>query len=128
MSSCTKHPHEPMAATCRRCAQSWCTTCLVYTYGPSKPPYCIACAMVASGVRTNGAPPAASRRELKNRAKEAKRAAREAAKAAKAAAKAGPAATEAAATAVDGDAERTMADWSTPWWEAAEADQPTPVD
>jgi hypothetical protein len=130
MSSCTKHPHEPMVATCRRCAQPWCTTCLVYTYGASKPPYCIACAMVASGVRTNGAPPAASRKELKARAKEAKRAAKEA----KRAAKAGPAAAEAveadgtAGAAGDGDTERTMADWSAPWWEAAEADERTAVD
>jgi hypothetical protein len=122
MSSCIKHPHEPMVTTCRRCAQPWCTTCLVYTYGASKPPYCIACAMVASGVRTNGAPPAASRRVLKSRAKEAKRAAKEAKRAAKASAVA------LEPPPVEGDAAPTMADWSTPWVELAEHEEPAPVD
>jgi hypothetical protein len=123
MSSCTKHPHEPMMATCRRCAQPWCATCLVHTYGPTKPPYCIACAMVASGVRTNGAPPAATRKELKARAKEAKRAAKEAKRAAREAA-----AVEVADGVDAGATEGPMADWSTPWWEAAEREEPVPVD
>jgi hypothetical protein len=122
MSSCNKHPHEPMVATCRRCAHPWCSTCLVYTYGPSKPPYCIACAMVASGVRTNGAPLAASRRELRARAKEARRAAREARRAANA----GPIAAGAAESA--GGTGLAMANWSTPSRESAEADEPAPVD
>ena len=31
--------------------------CLVYAFGPKKPPYCMSCAMVAGGVRTSGVAP-----------------------------------------------------------------------
>jgi hypothetical protein len=122
---CTKHSHETAVASCRRCALDWCATCVVYTYGIEKPPYCLSCALVAAGVRTHGthgALPAATRRQLSAKRKAAKRAAREAARAAKAGA------VTIAATATAGD-------WNTPWWEAAErdmakvdVDRRTPVD
>ena len=64
LDSCEKHPHEMGVALCRRCG-AWCSTCLVYSFGPKKPPYCMSCAMVAGGVRTSSALPAMPRKELK---------------------------------------------------------------
>ena len=57
LESCEKHPHEMGVALCRRCGHSWCSTCLVYSFGPKKPPFCMSCAMFAGGVRTNAAAP-----------------------------------------------------------------------
>ena len=48
---CVKHAFEGAAAQCRTCGDPFCQDCLVYTYGPSKPPYCVPCALVAAGVR-----------------------------------------------------------------------------
>ena len=56
LESCGKHPHEMGVALCRRCGQSWCSNCLVYSFGPKKPPFCMSCAMVAGGVRTQRRP------------------------------------------------------------------------
>jgi hypothetical protein len=121
---CTKHSHETAVASCRRCALDWCATCVVYTYGIERPPYCLSCALVAAGVRAHGAFPAATRRQLSAKRKAAKRAAREAARAAK---------TGGATIAATISATVTATDWDTPWWEAAEreaaeADRRTPVD
>ena len=65
LDSCSKHPHEMGVALCRRCGGSWCSTCLVYSFGPKKPPYCMGCAMVAGGVRTSASLPAMPRKQLK---------------------------------------------------------------
>src|SRR5918995_4645666 len=65
LDSCRKHPHEMGIALCRRCGGSWCSTCLVYAFGPKKPPYCMSCAMVAGGVRTSASLPAMPKRQLK---------------------------------------------------------------
>ena len=35
----------------------FCADCLVYSFGPNKPPYCVSCALGASGVRANAAVP-----------------------------------------------------------------------
>jgi len=51
MSNCDSHPFEAAAATCRSCSLGFCDDCLVYSYGANKPPYCIPCALAASGVR-----------------------------------------------------------------------------
>jgi hypothetical protein len=51
MSNCESHPFEEAADTCRSCTMDFCSDCLVYSYGASKPPYCIPCALAASGVR-----------------------------------------------------------------------------
>jgi hypothetical protein len=80
---CVRHQFEPAVDRCRTCDQSFCTECLVYSFGPTKPPFCMHCALAASGVRVRGARPAkVSRRELKRREKEAKEAARAAEEAA----------------------------------------------
>ena len=51
MSTCDSHPFEAATGTCRSCSLDFCPDCLVYTHGESKPPFCIPCALVASGVR-----------------------------------------------------------------------------
>ncbi|MBI2704644.1 MAG: hypothetical protein HYX32_05055 [Actinobacteria bacterium] len=48
--NCHTHPHERTAGTCRSCLNEFCDHCLVYSYGRSKPPYCIPCALEAAGV------------------------------------------------------------------------------
>lgn len=48
---CTKHSFEVAVAQCRSCSEPFCDDCLVFTYGPSSPPYCVPCALVAAGVR-----------------------------------------------------------------------------
>lgn len=53
MTSCVRHYEEPTADTCRTCRNEFCSRCLVYAFGPSKPPYCVGCALAASGVRSN---------------------------------------------------------------------------
>ena len=59
---CMRHYEEPLMAYCRTCRNPFCNRCLVYAYGPTKPPYCVGCALFASGVRNGNnrvpAPPA----------------------------------------------------------------------
>jgi hypothetical protein len=71
--SCIKHPFEGAEDACRACAQTFCGECLVYAFGPRRPPYCIGCAIAAAGVRSTAANPAASRRERRAAAKERRR-------------------------------------------------------
>lgn len=111
MESCLKHPHELGVALCQRCGMAWCSECLVYAFGPKKPPYCMECAMFAGGVRSTATRPAISKRDLKLRMK-----------AVKAAAKAGGNGSDdsvdeevAAASMVAAPAPAT--DWENPWWE-----------
>ena len=110
LESCDKHPHEMGVALCRRCGHSWCSNCLVYAFGPKKPPYCMSCAMFAGGVRSNATRPAMSRRQVKAQARMVKAETKAAAKAAKAA-KDEPKET------VEAEAACSETDWSTPWWE-----------
>jgi hypothetical protein len=126
LDSCNKHPHEMGVALCRRCGQAWCSTCLVYSFGPKKPPYCMSCAMVAGGVRTSASLPAMSRRQLKAQLRSVKAHTKAEAKAA-----AQAAAQAEAEPAMSAETERELADafsetnWSTPWWEDR---QPTLAD
>jgi len=92
---------------CRRCGQAWCGTCLVYAFGPKKPPYCMSCAMVAGGVKTSATLPAMPKKQLKAQMRAMKAEA-------KAAAKAAPA--EPQESPVE-DAAFASTDWSSPWWE-----------
>ncbi|MCB1015399.1 MAG: hypothetical protein KDB10_09840, partial [Acidimicrobiales bacterium] len=63
---CAKHPFEAAEDSCRECGNIFCTDCLVYSFGPKKPPFCIACALTAAGVRTTAANvPAKPKKELK---------------------------------------------------------------
>lgn len=48
---CVRHFEEPVMALCRTCGQPYCSRCLVFAFGPKKPPYCVSCALTASGVR-----------------------------------------------------------------------------
>jgi len=60
---CLRHYEEPLMAYCRTCRNPFCSRCLVFSYGPNKPPYCVGCALFASGIRNgnNRAPaPAAA--------------------------------------------------------------------
>lgn len=54
MNHCVRHYEEPLMAHCRACGRPYCNRCLVYSFGPSKPPFCVGCALVASGVRNGG--------------------------------------------------------------------------
>lgn len=124
LDSCYKHPHERGVDLCRRCGSAWCGSCLVYAFGPKKPPYCMSCAMVAGGVRTAASAPAMPRRQLKAQMRAVKAQAKAEAKAkARAASEPQPE--------ISAEAERELAeafsqtDWSSPWWEDR---QPTLAD
>jgi hypothetical protein len=51
-----RHYEEPVVAHCRTCAKPYCSRCLVYSFGPDKPPDCVGCALTASGVRNKNKP------------------------------------------------------------------------
>ena len=75
-SRCARHQFEPAVDRCRTCDESFCTECLVYSFGTNKPPFCTQCALAASGVRVRGSrPQKVSRRELRRREQDAKAAA-----------------------------------------------------
>jgi hypothetical protein len=109
LEACRKHPHEMGAALCRRCGESWCSACLVYAFGPKKPPFCMSCAMYAGGVRSTASLPAVSKRQVKAQMKAMKAEAKAAAKAAKAEPK--------ETVEVESEAACAQTDWSSPWWE-----------
>jgi len=112
MESCEKHPHEPGAALCGRCGAPWCGACLVYSFGPKKPPFCMSCAMFAGGVRSSAPRPPMPRKELKALMKAHKAEAKASAKATQ------DESTEAERTEpVDTDAALADTDWASPWWE-----------
>jgi hypothetical protein len=137
MDSCGKHPHEMGVALCRRCGDAWCRDCLVYAFGPKRPPFCMGCAMVAGGVRTASARPALSKRELKARMKAARREAKAGATDGtsppsppppppeESAPVAEPTPAETELEPVSTITEPGETDWSTPWWEDR---QPTLAD
>ncbi len=56
MTHCMRHYEEPMVAHCRTCAKPYCSRCLVFSFGPDKPPFCVGCALNASGVRNKNKP------------------------------------------------------------------------
>jgi hypothetical protein len=51
MATCDKHPFDDAVDTCRTCERVFCPSCLVYAFGPNKPPLCVPCALAAAGVR-----------------------------------------------------------------------------
>lgn len=51
MNHCLRHYEEPVSDHCRSCNHPFCSRCLVYSFGPKKPPFCVGCALTASGVR-----------------------------------------------------------------------------
>lgn len=79
---CVKHHFDMAEGQCRSCGYLFCGGCLVFPGGPSKPPFCINCAMVKGGVRsTAGNVPLTSPRDIRRLEKDRKRSARMAAKA-----------------------------------------------
>lgn len=52
MNHCIRHFEEPVAGVCRTCQHTFCDRCLVYSFGPKKAPFCVGCALDASGVRS----------------------------------------------------------------------------
>lgn len=47
---CEEHQQDPSEDLCGWCGRGYCPTCLVYPFGRRKPPYCLRCAVEASGV------------------------------------------------------------------------------
>jgi len=68
---CHVHGFELAESNCRNCGFGFCSECLVYAFGASKPPYCISCALAAAGVRSNAARrPSMSKRQIRKMEKE----------------------------------------------------------
>ena len=79
---CVKHHLDMAEGRCRHCGYSFCSRCLVFAKGPTKPPYCLNCAMAAAGVRSSAANrPIASKAELRRLERDRRRAERAEAKA-----------------------------------------------
>jgi hypothetical protein len=75
---CENHSFEGSENDCGQCGRSFCSECLVYPFGPKRPPLCKACAIAAAGIRKNGGrAPVASRRELRRQQRERRRSRRE---------------------------------------------------
>ena len=70
---CSKHQFDPASDFCAQCAGPFCARCLVYPFGERRPPMCIPCALVASGVR-HGKRPKATWKERREQRKAARRA------------------------------------------------------
>jgi hypothetical protein len=51
---CMRHYEEPALDICKNCGRAFCSRCLVFPFGNHKPPYCVGCAITASGVRNRG--------------------------------------------------------------------------
>ena len=67
---CAKHHFDRAVAQCGQCALAFCPSCLVYAFGPNKPPFCIPCALTVGGVRrTASTAPKVSWREKRARKK-----------------------------------------------------------
>jgi hypothetical protein len=49
MDHCHTHRHDEASGLCRSCRRAFCEQCLVYSYGHSRPPYCVRCALIAAG-------------------------------------------------------------------------------
>ena len=53
MDPCSRHHDSHAAGTYRSCLGAYCDHCLVYSFGRSKPPFCIDCALRAAGARVD---------------------------------------------------------------------------
>lgn len=68
---CERHQFDRAVDRCGRCGGEFCSTCVVYSFGPKKPPFCLPCAVTAAGVRNKAARgPALSRKDRKELAKQ----------------------------------------------------------
>jgi len=77
---CDKHLFEQAEDRCGSCGSEFCAECLVYSFGPKRPPFCIPCAVAAAGIRSTGK--ALPRREAKRLERERRQAFRQAERAA----------------------------------------------
>ena len=48
---CERHLFDQAVDLCGRCGFEFCADCLVYSFGASKPPFCLPCAVKAAGLR-----------------------------------------------------------------------------
>ena len=63
---CERHQFDRAVDRCGRCGLEFCSTCIVYSFGPKKPPFCLPCAVSTAGVRANAAAtPPMTRKERK---------------------------------------------------------------
>jgi hypothetical protein len=51
-SHCARHVMEPASESCERCANYFCSECVVFPFGVAKRALCIRCALGLAGVRT----------------------------------------------------------------------------
>jgi hypothetical protein len=66
--SCVKHPMTMAHHICGECGHQFCPECVVFPFGPSKAPRCIACALELGGVRRQPTGrPKLTRRSIKRR-------------------------------------------------------------
>jgi hypothetical protein len=71
---CENHNFELAEDLCGTCGRAYCPECILYAYGPKKPPICKACAIAKAGIRKHAAPSAvASKRELRRLSRERRR-------------------------------------------------------
>ena len=104
---CDIHAFEVADDRCGDCGRPFCSECVVYAFGPKKPPLCRACAIARAGVRKHAArAPIASKRAIRREARERRRMSRRTPE--KVAAEAQPA--------ISADLD----------WEAVDADAPAP--
>ena len=47
---CGAHHDRAIAASCRRCGVECCESCLVFSFGEGKAPFCPSCALVVAGL------------------------------------------------------------------------------
>jgi hypothetical protein len=52
---CERHLFDQAVDLCGTCGGEYCNDCLVYSFGPKKPPFCLPCAVQRAGVRSNAA-------------------------------------------------------------------------
>lgn len=66
--SCVKHPMTMGEYICGECGHQFCPECVVFPFGASKPPVCIACALELGGVRRQKVDrPKLARKSIKER-------------------------------------------------------------
>lgn len=66
--SCVKHPMTLGEHICGECGHQFCAECVVFPFGSTKPPLCIACALERGGVRRQAVGrPKLTRRSIRER-------------------------------------------------------------
>jgi hypothetical protein len=66
--SCVKHPMTLAQHICGECGHQFCPECVVFPFGMTKPPACIACALELAGVRRQATGrPKLTRKSIKRR-------------------------------------------------------------